>query len=190
MPLAVALVHHPVTDRNGDVITSAVTNLDLHDLARTAMTYGVDGYYVVTPVEEQQRLVQRLLDHWRQGHGAHYNPDRARALQLVEVVDTLDAALGKWRQRSSDSAVPLLTGAGREDGIGFPAATSLLREKPLLLTLGTGSGLADEIFGHGWPVLEPIAGVGDYNHLPVRAAAAIMLDRIRTCEAASGAARD
>ena len=28
-------------------------------------------------------------------------------------------------------------------------------------------------------VLEPIAGTGDYNHLSVRAAAAIMLDRLR-----------
>lgn len=178
-PLAVALVHHPVRDRNGALITAAVTNLDLHDLARSAKTFGVERFYVVTPVEEQQRLVTRLLDHWTVGHGASYNPDRAAALELVAVVDSLELALKDWRRRSSDEAVPLLTGAQRRDGISFPTCRQLLKQKPILLTLGTGSGLAEELFGNGWPVLEPITGVAGYNHLPVRAAAAIMFDRIK-----------
>ena len=40
-PIAVALVHYPIVDRRGDVVNTAVTNLDLHDIARTARTYGV-----------------------------------------------------------------------------------------------------------------------------------------------------
>ncbi len=50
---------------------------------------------------------------------------------------------------------------------------------PLLLVLGTGWGLTDEMLEQADIVLEPIRGVGDYNHLSVRAAAAIMLDRLR-----------
>lgn len=68
--LAVALVHHPVLDRRGDVVTSALTNLDVHDIARTARTYGVGRFYVVTPLAEQLQLLDRILGHWRDGHGA------------------------------------------------------------------------------------------------------------------------
>ena len=42
------------------MIASAVTNLDLHDIARAARTYAVDGVYVVTPLEDQRALVERL----------------------------------------------------------------------------------------------------------------------------------
>lgn len=42
-PLYCALVHHPVRDRGGNAVTTAVTNLDVHDIARTARTYGLRG---------------------------------------------------------------------------------------------------------------------------------------------------
>jgi len=177
-PLAVALVHHPVLDRRGDRVTTAVTNLDLHDIARTARTYGVSRYYVVTPVPEQKRLVSRILGHWREGFGAGYNPDRGEALSLVTMADNLEAALTDWRAVAGEAALPVLTGAGRTDGITFPACRALAQIHPLLLVFGTGWGLAPELFERDWPVLEPIRGSGDYNHLPVRAAAAIILDRM------------
>ena len=47
--LMVALVHHPVVDKNGDTIAAAVTALDLHDIARAAKTFGVDTLYLVSP---------------------------------------------------------------------------------------------------------------------------------------------
>lgn len=50
---------------------------------------------------------------------------------------------------------------------------------PLVLVLGTGWGLVEEILEKADVILEPIRGMGDYNHLSVRAAAAIMLDRLR-----------
>jgi len=176
--LAVALVHYPVLDRNGALITSAVTNLDLHDIARSALTFGVERFYLVTPAVGQQRLVQRLLDHWVSGHGARYNPDRRAALERIEICSSLDSALANWRAEQGEDAVPLLTGAQRLNGLSFAASQQLLHERPLLLTLGTGSGLAGECFDRGWPVLQPIVGCGSYNHLSVRAAAAIMLDRL------------
>lgn len=176
--LALALVHQPVLDRSGRVVSSAVTNLDLHDIARVARTYGAGRFYVVTAAAGQQHLVTRILQHWREGHGAAYNPDRCEALGLVETVPQLDDALAAWSERCGATALPLLTGARRSDGISFTAARALLAKRPLLLVLGTGWGLAPQLFGHGWPVLEPVTAGSDYNHLPVRSATAIMLDRL------------
>lgn len=179
-PLAVALVHYPVLDRRGDIVASAVTNLDLHDIARSARTYGVSRYYVVTPVAEQQRLVETIVAHWREGHGATSNPDRGEALKLIEVVADVDTALQHWRNEAGPAAMPVLTGAARSDGIDCAACRALRQSHPLLLVLGTGWGLAPELFTRGWTVLAPIDGGSDYNHLPVRAAAAIILDRLRS----------
>jgi hypothetical protein len=175
---AVALVHHPVIDRRGDLVSTAVTNLDIHDIARAAKTYGARCYYLVTPLVEQQRLVVRLLEHWLTGYGAGYNPDRGEALKLVKVVSTLRAALVDFSSRCQQPALPLLTGANRPDGLSFEAGRELCEAHPVILTLGTGWGLASQMFACGWPVLEPIRGSENYNHLPVRAAAAIMFDRL------------
>lgn len=177
-PVAVALVHHPVVDRRGDVVSTAVTNLDLHDIARTARTYGVGRFYVVTPVVEQQVLVKRILSHWLDGHGASYNAHRGAALSLIRIVASLDEALADWRAEAGPDALPVLTGAARADGISFAECAAVIEKNPLLLVFGTGWGLAPELFQRGWTVLEPIRGRGGYNHLPVRAAAAIMLDRL------------
>jgi hypothetical protein len=43
---------------------------------------------------------------------------------------------------------------------------------------GTGWGLTEELFDRADFILEPIKGSGDYNHLSVRTAAAIILDRL------------
>lgn len=176
--IAVALVHHPVCDRRGDIITTAVTNLDLHDIARICRTYNVGRYYVVTPVAEQQRLVQRLLDHWCSGYGATHNPDRRDALELIEVVDRLDDASNDWQEVCGRPVTPVLTGARSPGGIGYRQCREMADEFPLLLVFGTGSGLAPPLFEQGWPVLDPIYGGGEYNHLSVRAAVAIIIDRL------------
>jgi hypothetical protein len=177
-PLAVALIHAPVLDRRGDLVTTAVTNLDIHDIARSARTFGLQRFYVVTPVSEQQRLVRKLIGHWTEGFGADYNPKRQQALDLVRVCETFEAALADWRKVSGREPLAVLTGASRDDGISVSDCREYLREQPGLLVFGTGWGLAPEIFNQGWKVLEPIRGADQYNHLSVRAAAAIILDRI------------
>lgn len=96
----------------------------------------------------------------------------------MTTVANLDAALADWRCLSGQSALPILTGASRPDGMSFAACRALAQEHPLLLVFGTGWGLAPELFERGWPVLAPVRGIGEYNHLPVRAAAAIILDRL------------
>ena len=66
---AIALVHHPVLDAQGAIVTTAVTNLDVHDLARSARTYGCSDYFVVHPIAAQRELVARICDHWIDGPG-------------------------------------------------------------------------------------------------------------------------
>ena len=54
--LYLALIHYPVINRNGKVIASAITNLDIHDISRISKTFGVNRFYIVTPLKDQQAL--------------------------------------------------------------------------------------------------------------------------------------
>jgi hypothetical protein len=180
--LSIALIHYPVFDKNSDVVATAVTNLDIHDIARSARTYGVSRYYIVTPVVEQQKLVEKIRLHWLEGWGATYNPKRKAALELLQTENSLDHALADVQRRTGAKAKIVVTGAaGRANSVSFPELRDLIEAEPeqhFLLLLGTGWGLTEEIFERGDYVLEPISGGGDYNHLSVRSAAAIMLDRL------------
>jgi hypothetical protein len=178
---AVALVHHPVVDGQGAVVTTAVTNLDVHDLARSARTYGCTDYLVVHPIAAQRELVGRICDHWTEGPGGHRIPDRAEALRLVRVVDSLAAA---YEALGGRSAVETWVTAARD--LGTPLSFRDARErleatdgKPVLIVFGTGWGLAPDVIAGADALLEPIASTqGGYNHLSVRAACAIALDRL------------
>src|SRR5262245_9986178 len=91
--LFLALVHYPVLDKNGAVVTSALTNMDIHDIARTATTYGVKRFFVLTPVKALRVLSEKILEHWESGYGSTYNLTRKQALALVAIEQDLDGAL-------------------------------------------------------------------------------------------------
>ena len=183
--LAIALVHYPVYNKHHEVVTSALTNLDQHDIARSSKTFGLDRFYIVTPSEEQQKLAERISGHWQQGWGAGYNPDRKQALDIVRVTPTMAAAVADFQDGFSKPVKMAITGAAQRAG-SIPLVTfrKLLQEddQPYLLLLGTGWGLTEECFASADLILKPIAGNGIYNHLSVRSAAAIMLDRLRGIE--------
>jgi hypothetical protein len=90
--VALALVHYPVLDKQGEIVTTSITNLDVHDIARSTYTYGVSPYFIVHPVSAQRELVQSVKDHWTLGSGARRIPDRQPPLGAVEIVETLEAA--------------------------------------------------------------------------------------------------
>jgi hypothetical protein len=172
--LFVALIHHPVLDRNGRVVTSAITSLDLHDIARASHTYGVQAFFVVHPVAEQRDFAGRVLDHWRLGYGREYDSRRREALDLIEVV----AAERACGQR------PLLvyTSARASGGTSYESLRARIEageSTAFLLMFGTGFGLAPALLERADLRLAPIQGPGEYNHLSVRAAAGIILDRLR-----------
>lgn len=181
--LAIALLHHPVYNKHREVVTTALTNLDLHDIARSSRTFGLDRFYIVTPSVEQRTLALRIAGHWQEGWGAGYNPDRKEALGIVRVCATLTSAISEFQTGFSKPVTTVITGAAqRPDSIDCSALRQLLDESPdtpHLLLLGTGWGMTDECFEAADLLLAPIAGAGTYNHLSVRSAAAIMLDRLR-----------
>jgi hypothetical protein len=180
--LAIALLHHPVYNKHREVITTALTNLDLHDIARSSRTYGLERYYIVTPSVEQRTMAQRIAGHWQNGWGAGYNPDRKEALAIVRICDTLENAIADFQTGFSRPVQTVITGAAqRANSINCSELRMRLAEpeQPYLLLLGTGWGLTEECFETADLLLKPIAGTGEYNHLSVRSAAAIMLDRLR-----------
>ncbi|HEX4336532.1 MAG TPA: RNA methyltransferase [Polyangiaceae bacterium] len=175
--VALALVHHPVRDRQDAIVTTAVTNLDVHDIARSSHTFGVSDFFIVHPIAAQRELVNRIRSHWVDGSGARRIPDRKPAMEVVRVVETLDVAI-------AELGTPELwtTSASGDDTLGFDAARERLRGEgpPVLLCFGTGWGLAKEVMGRASAQLEPIRSprADGYNHLSVRAAAAIILHRL------------
>jgi hypothetical protein len=178
---SVALLHYPVYDKNRQIVTTAVTNLDVHDIARAARTFGADRYYIISPVAEQQKLVQKVLNHWQSGWGASYNPKRKMALDNVEVATSLKDVVEGMKARHGNAPKVVVTGAsGRAGSISVPDLSRMISggDHPYLLLFGTGWGMTEEIFDSADFVLEPIKGAGDYNHLSVRSAVSIYLDRL------------
>ncbi|RJQ84940.1 MAG: RNA methyltransferase [Desulfobacteraceae bacterium] len=178
--MAVALIHHPVTDKNGQTIAAAVTSLDLHDIARAAKTYGVEAFYVVTPLLDQQELVASIIDHWVTGAGAQYNPDRRTALALIRMEPTLQAAMQDMAGRHGAKPCSVVTSARMDDSnLDDAGLRGLVRKGgPVLLIFGTGWGLAPQLIAQADYRLAPIQGHGEFNHLSVRSAVSIVLDRL------------
>ncbi len=178
--LDLALVHYPVRNKNGEKIGSAVTNLDVHDIARACRTFGVDRFYLVTPYQDQQEIVREILRHWRQGYGALYNSKRKEALELVEFCSDLVELYRVVGQKRPAGFQVLATGAGQGSGsVSFQSIRHRLQQgEHFLLLFGTGWGLAAEVSEKVDASLPAIAGREGYNHLSVRTAAAIILDRL------------
>jgi tRNA (guanine37-N1)-methyltransferase len=178
----VALVHHPVVDRTGAVITTALTNFDIHDLARSALTYGLAGYHIVTPITSQRDKAAHIAKLWSDdAQGEH----RARALQLVRTAESIEAVIAELTAAYGIAPTVVATSARQESFAAVPrTAPAALRAEasvtpaPLLVLLGTGWGLADTLIPSVSRVLAPIEGSSDWNHLAVRSAGAIVLDRL------------
>ena len=180
-PIYVALLHYPVYDKNGQVVTTAVTNMDIHDIARAGKTYAIKGFYVVTPVKALQKLARKIIEHWEEGYGSQYNATRKEALALARICDTLDDVLIDVERESGEKPLLVVTSArAGEKRASFPALREMLNNntRPFLILFGTGWGLTEAIFSQADYVLEAIEGASGYNHLSVRSAAAIVLDRL------------
>lgn len=180
--VAIALLHHPVLDRGGAIVTTALTNLDLHDLSRSARTYGVAELFLVHPIEAQRRLAERIQQHWLTGSGRRRIPDRAAAIEIVRVVPAIEDAYAALGGRG---AVDVWTTAAATRGaevLSYAAARLRLEAatRPVLILFGTGWGLSGELVASADLRLEPIRAGREtgYNHLSVRAACAITLDRL------------
>jgi len=179
--LYIALLHYPVKNKAGEIVTTSVVNMDIHDIARAAKTYGVQAFFIVNPVEAQKKLAREILRHWQEGYGAIFNQKRKDALMLVRVKDKLSDVIEDIINETGKKPKTVATGASLSGrNLKHSALKKMLKNDklPYLLIFGTGSGIADEIINRADYLLEPIKGTGNYNHLSVRSAAAIILDRI------------
>mgnify|MGYP002401677033 CR=1 FL=1 len=155
-------------------------HLDLHDIARAARTYGARGFFVVTPLEDQRGFAQRIVDHWTSGPGAEHIPDRRLAMQLVRITESLDETIAAVTAAEGRPPAVVATCA-REHPQAVDHQTlrgMLADDRPHLLLFGTAWGLASDVIAAADYVLAPVAGAAGYNHLSVRSAAAVILDRL------------
>ena len=177
----VALIHYPVLNKEGRVIISSVTNLDVHDIARSARTYGLSHYYVVHPTKAMRRLMEKICQHWESGYGSTYNANRKEALAAISVLPDLDDAIADIESRTGKVPIVVTTSAKISDesrSFGEVKSAIYTSERPVLVLLGTGWGLTDEILQRAELHLAPVDGYAGYNHLSVRAAAAVIFDRL------------
>ncbi len=176
--LFIALIHYPVTNKKGEKVITSITPFDVHDIARSALSFGVQHYYVVNPSEGQKKVVERLINFWNAGFGKTYNPNRTEALSIVSHQSSLDKAMKAIEAKTEKKPYLISTSArliSPQKTISLATTQNLLQQQPVLILFGTGWGLAPEIIEQSDAVMEPVYGISEYNHLSVRAAAAIIL---------------
>ena len=180
MRLYTGLVHYPVYNKNREKIASAVTNLDLHDISRVSRTYGVKKFFVITPLTDQQEFTKSLIDHWKSGFGASYNVDRKEAIKVIEITTSIEDAVNKIVDIEGERPITIVTCASEvKDSLTFSKAKEIISsDKVVLLLFGTAWGLHSDVIEGADFVLKAIKGNSDYNHLSVRVAAGIIIDRL------------
>jgi hypothetical protein len=194
MKVAVGLLHYPIFDARKNIVATNITNLDIHDIARASRVYGVDRYYLIHPMQDQLMFVSRILEHWRIGDGAKFNPMRRTALTMVHTAESLDSALQDWggdpeligTHARKFEDVPLVAFKDLKAEMDARRAEEKAQKSPeseekrIFLLFGTGYGLTDDVMRRCSRLLEPIRGssIDDYRHLSVRSAVSICLDRL------------
>jgi hypothetical protein len=179
--LSIALLHYPVYNKNGKVVTTSIANMDIHDIARLSKTYGIRNFFVVNPFSAQRDLACEIINHWRRGYGAAFNPSRREAFELIRLKANMDEVKAEIIEQTGCRPRIIVTGANFRDRLLTYADLKVMIRNdniPYLLIFGTGSGLACDMVNSADYRLEPLRGCGDYNHLAVRSAVAIIVDRI------------
>jgi hypothetical protein len=162
--------------------------MDIHDIARSARTFGITKYFLVTPIDDQHELVGRILSHWRTEQSATYHPDRFEALSRVRLARNFEEvkAVVSAEHPGQQPEVVLTDARPIPNQISYEAYRRELSDperenRPVILVFGTGWGVSDsfhpEVHRYLAPVYGP-EGKEGYNHLSVRAAVGIILDRL------------
>jgi hypothetical protein len=169
-PVYLGLVHYPIYNKNGAVITTAITNFDIHDIARTSRTYDIKKYFIIHPHESQAALAKEIIQYWQEGFGGEYNPDRREALSILDVVPDIAKAVQYIEDKEGTRPIIVTT-----DARTYPNTVSYKKlrveiaegHRPCLLLFGTGFGIEKTVMAEFDYILDPIYGRSDYNHLCV-----------------------
>jgi len=181
------LVHHPILNKRGDIVTTSVTNLDIHDISRSSRTFGFKKYFIITPLEAQHETIKRILGHWEEDKSNEYNPDRVDALSTTYLVNSIAEAKQQILEEKGLEPLVVVTSAYPDQANGNEVDLTqrlVVDKRPMLLLFGTGWGLAPEVMEMADFCLMPIVGSKypsereEYRHLSVRSAVAIYCDRI------------
>jgi len=161
--------------------TTSVTSIDIHDIARSSRTFGIKNFFIVTPLTDQQKIVEKLLHFWQTDIGIEYNPQRHRALKRVRLASCLKDVIEQIEKKERKKPLIITTSARPFDGkraLTYHEQSRVCKhDRPILFLFGTGSGLSDSVMEMSDFVLLPVEGFSDFNHLSVRSAVAIILDR-------------
>lgn len=177
----VGLIHDPIYNKRGNKITTTITNMDLHDISRAGKTYDIDSYYVINPLKSQQALVRRMKKYWSSEYGAKYNSNRQEAFEVLEIVSTLNEAVDMIIEKTGLKPFLVATDAKTfSNSVSYQEMRQIIykSDRPVLIIFGTGWGLTDETLEKCDFILAPIYGRGEFNHLSVRSAVSIILDRL------------
>lgn len=175
------LVHYPIYNKNSEVISTAITNFDIHDISRTSRTYDIKKYFVIHPLESQAALAREMMGYWQEGFGSTYNPDRKEAFSILDIVSDIPAAVDRISELEGCPPLVITTDARKYDNtVSYRQMRQQIAtgSRPCLVLFGTGWGIEKAVMAQFDFILEPIYGRGDYNHLPVRSAVAVILDRL------------
>jgi len=180
--LYVGLLHFPMRNRRGEIVATSTTSMDVHDIARSARTYGVARYFVVSPLPSQREIAWRIRGFWTEGERAAEASRRGEAMEYVVVAGDLEETLD-WIEEAEGVRPLLVATSARTTNraeISFEELRRRLRTDPgpVYILLGTGWGMTDELIEACDAVLPPVMKDSTFNHLSVRAAAAILLDRV------------
>jgi tRNA (guanine37-N1)-methyltransferase len=180
-PHYVALMHTQVKLKDGTVGTTSITSIDLHDTARSCATYGIKNFFMVTPLVDQQAIIATFLDFWRSDFGKNYNQSRYHAVNKVLPTLNLDEVITAITNTEGKAPLIIATSAKEYTHISTidftQQGTVWQHDRPVLLLFGTGQGLDDALIEKCDYLLGPVSGMTTYNHLSVRSAIAIVLDR-------------
>ena len=92
-PHYAALMHTDVMIKGAGVGNSSVTSIDLHDIARSGATYGLKNLFMVSPLADQQAIMNEFFAFWKSPAGAAYNPGRSQAVCAIEQTLSLEQTI-------------------------------------------------------------------------------------------------
>jgi len=177
----ISVVHYPAINKDKKWVVTSFTTLDFHDVARPARTYELGAYYIIQPLEAQQYVISEQIKYWTEGYGSTFNPRRSEAAKLVRLSSSITEVIEDIKKNKGIYPKLIATSAKKyPQTISYKDMAEKIRKKDniYLILLGTGWGMPEELVSSCDYILEPILGAGEYNHLSVRNAAAIIMDRL------------
>ena len=182
--LYLALVHHPIQNINGKIIKTSLTNLDIQDIARSCTTYGIKKYFITHPVKEQRDLAKSVLNYWKNNKNKRNDNSKHRAIETIEIKKNIKEAINSIKSAHRKRPKIVATDARIMDNmVNYSRLKDIIESNsnPYLFLFGTGWGLAKEVLDGADYIIKPVGGYLEYNHLSVRSAVAIILDRLFGC---------